>query len=49
MADEVRGRVGDDAAAVEHAATYERFMGFLKWGVVAIAILLILMALFLVR
>ena len=49
MADEVGGPVGDDGAAVEHAATYDRFMGFMKWGVVAVAILLILMALFLVR
>lgn len=49
MADEVGGQVGDDGAAVEHAATYERFMGILKWSVVAVAILLILMALFLVR
>jgi len=34
---------------IEHAATYERFTGMLWRGVVAIAVLLILMALFLVR
>ena len=49
MVDEVGGKVGNDGAAAEHAATYGRFMGVLKWGVVAVAILLILMALFLVR
>ena len=41
----------DDTAkgGIEHGETYDRFMGMLKWGVVAIAVLLILMALFLVR
>jgi hypothetical protein len=34
---------------IEHAATYERFMGAMKAGVIAVAVLLILMALFLVR
>ena len=48
MVDEV-GKVGDDGAATEHAATYGRFVVILIRGVVAVAILLILMALFLVR
>ena len=41
----------NDAAngGIEHAATYERFMVVLWRGVVAVAVLLILMALFLVR
>ncbi len=31
----------------DHRATYDRFMTALKWGVVMIAIVLILMAIFL--
>jgi len=32
---------------VEHERTYETFLAFAKWGVISIAILLILMAYFL--
>lgn len=32
---------------VEHERTYETFLAFTKWGVISIAILLILMAYFL--
>jgi hypothetical protein len=49
MADEVGGRVGNDGAAHEHAATYDRFTSAMKWGTVTVAVLLILLALFLVR
>ena len=42
------GEVGTDGAAHEHAATYARFMAAMKWGVVAIAVLLIVLAVLLV-
>ena len=48
MAEET-GDVGADGAAHEHAATYDRFMSAMKGGVIAIAVLLILLAVFLVR
>ena len=38
-----------DGAQVEHAVTYDRFIGAMKWGVAAVAVLLILLAIFLVR
>lgn len=38
-----------DGAAREHTATYDRFTSAMKWGTVAVAILLILLAIFLVR
>lgn len=38
-----------DGAAGEHTVTYDRFTAAMKWGTVAIAILLILLAIFLVR
>ena len=37
----------DERARTPHAGTYEGFMGWLKWGVAIIAVVLILMALFL--
>ena len=43
------GQVGDDGASKEHLNTYLRVMAMLKWGTVALAILLILMAVFLVH
>ena len=43
------GEVGTDGAAREHAATYDRFMAAMKWGVVAIAVLLIVLAVLLVH
>lgn len=49
MVDEVGSKVGTDGAAHEHAVTYERFMSAMKWGTIAVAILLILLAVFLVR
>ena len=49
MADEVGNNVGNDGAAHEHAVTYDRFTAAMKWGTVAVAILLILLAIFLVR
>ena len=49
MADEIGSDVGTDGAAHEHAATYGRFMAAMKGGVIALSVLLILLALFLVR
>ena len=45
MADELQS---DDKAVEGHIRTYEGFLGILKWGVVAVAVLLIAMAIFLV-
>ena len=42
------GPTGDDERAkTAHSGTYDGFMGWLKWGVIIIAAILILMALFL--
>ena len=49
MVDEVGENVGTDGAAHEHAVTYDRFTAAMKWGVVSIAVLLIVLAVFLVR
>jgi|GEM_PF-3318841 len=47
MVDEIGRDVGTDGAAHEHAVTYGRFMSIMKWSVVALAVLLILLAIFL--
>ena len=45
----VASELPHDGAAAEHVHTYERFMSAMKWGVVVLAVLLILLAVFLVR
>ena len=45
----VEAGLANDGAATEHVKTYERVMSVLKWGTVAVAVALILMAIFLVH
>lgn len=45
----VSNDLSQDGAAGEHTVTYDRFTSAMKWGTVAIAILLIVLAIFLVR
>lgn len=47
MADNTHDNQGP--ARTDHRRTYDAFMGAMKWGTVAVAIVLILMAIFLVR
>jgi hypothetical protein len=46
---ETFGAAAEDKNTNEHLQTYLRVMAMLKWGTVALAVLLILMAFFLVR
>lgn len=43
------GTNDDNQLATAHHQTYAGFMNFLKWGVAAVAVILILMAVFLVH
>jgi uncharacterized integral membrane protein len=43
------GTDGDNQLGAAHVRTYEGFMSYLKWGVAVVAIILILMAIFLVH
>ena len=45
----VASELPNDGAAVEHAHTYARFMSALKWGFGTVAVLLMVLAIFLVR
>ena len=45
----VEAGLANDGAATEHVKTYERVMGVLKWGTVAVAVALIIMAICLVN
>ncbi len=45
----VEAGLANDGAAAEHVKTYERVMGVLKWGTVFVAVVVILMAVFLVH
>jgi len=47
MTNNDNGSEQDSIPAVDAKGTYDRFMGITKWAVIAIALALILMALFL--
>ena len=49
MAEHEHGAVDADMDFAEHQKTFARFTGLVKWGCIGVAVLLILMAMFLVH
>jgi Bacterial aa3 type cytochrome c oxidase subunit IV len=49
MADHHTADSASDMDYAQHDATYKMFVGMTKWGTIGIAVLLILMAIFLVH